>query len=104
MTGISEPPMAGDPRYDGFRIGALHAWTVVDPRDDQEGVIGVPGPDGSTIPAVASDRVRLEAFRPLAAQVADALGVPVRLRRFIPDPQATGDDGTVESVAPGVGS
>jgi hypothetical protein len=85
----------GDPEYDGFRIEALWAWTVVDPADNQEGIPGVPAPGGGVMPLVASDRVRLEELRPIAQQFADMLKSPVRLRRFVP-----GDVDPLETLNP----
>lgn len=83
MTDISEPPQAGDPRYDGFRISALWAWTTVDPTDNQEGLITISTPDG-LLPLVASDRVRIDQYRLYARMFARSLGRPVTLRRFVP--------------------
>lgn len=75
-----DPPAAGDPRFDGFRISTLWAWTVID-DDDQEGLIGTMTRAG-WMPLIASDRVRLDQYRELARQIAHDLGKPVRLRRF----------------------
>jgi hypothetical protein len=72
---------AGDPSYAGFRIKELWAYTQVDPNDDQEGVIAIHGPDGP-MPLVASDRVRVEEFEPIARDFANQLGRPVRLRYY----------------------
>lgn len=79
-----DPPQAGDPRYDGFRIEALWAWTTVDPQDDQEGIITIAGAGGAPLPLIASDRVRVDEFRLYAQVIAGQLGQPVSLRRFIP--------------------
>lgn len=75
----ADHPMAGDPSYDGFRITSVWAWTAVDPADDQEGIL--PMPNG--LPMIASDRVRLDDLRGLAGAMATALGMTVRLRRFV---------------------
>jgi hypothetical protein len=70
-------PSAGDPEYDGFRITSVWAFTLVDPRDNQEGIPAV-----GNMPLIASDRVRLDDLTPYAQSIADALGVEVKLRRF----------------------
>lgn len=80
----AEHPLAGDEVYRGFRITSLWAWTVVDPADDQEGIAAFLGADGTWVPLIASDRVRLNDLQPLADRTAQALGRPVRLRRFVP--------------------
>lgn len=71
----------GDPRYDGFRISELWAFTQVDPIDNQEGIITLSSPAGP-LPMIASDRVRMDAFKPYAQMVAKQIGRPVILRRF----------------------
>ena len=74
--------MAGDESYTGFRISEMWAVTAIDPEDDQEGIIGIPGPNGGTIPAVGSDRMRKQSFLdPLLAD-ARAAGLNVQLKRF----------------------
>lgn len=82
-------PAAGDPSYAGFRIRQLWAWTQVD-VDDQEGIIGMLGPDRTWMPLIASDQVRLDDLRPYAERVARETGRPVRLRTF-----AATDEGKV---------
>lgn len=79
---MSDPSIEpGDPRYDGFRISELWAWTQID-VDDQEGIITLDSPQGP-MPMIASDRVRLKQFRVYARMIAKATGRPVRLRRFV---------------------
>lgn len=69
-----------DPEYDGFRIDTLWAYTQVG-GDNEEGIIAYF--DGATwIPAIASDRNRLESLVPYAQAVADATGRPVKLSAF----------------------
>lgn len=67
----------GDPSYDGFRIGDIWAWTMVDPADNQEGIIGF-----RNMPLIASDRVRLDDLAAYAQMMADTLGKPATLKRF----------------------
>jgi hypothetical protein len=71
----------GDPSYDGFRISELWAWTQVDPKDNQEGIITLASPAGP-MPMIASDRVRLADLEWYAHMVANEIGREVRLRRF----------------------
>lgn len=71
-----------DPRYDGFRITTLWAWTAVDPADDQEGIVGLPQPAGGALPMIASDRVALDRLRPLAELIANVNRTTLYLRRF----------------------
>lgn len=66
--------------YAGFRISSLWAWTMIG-DDDEEGLPTMID-DGVPMPMIASDRVRLDALRPLAAELARASGRPIRLRRF----------------------
>ena len=89
-----DQPAAGDPRYDGFRIASVWAFTVVDPADDQEGLITLASPSGP-MPMIASDRVRLDRMRPVAAIVARQLGRPVTLRKFVPS-----DPDPLETINP----
>jgi hypothetical protein len=68
------------PSYDGFRIGAIHAYVSVG-EDDQEGIIGE-NIGGSWLPFIAADEHRLIQLRPIAERIAKASGRPVRLVRF----------------------
>jgi hypothetical protein len=72
----------GDPSYDGFRISELWAWTQVDSKDNQEGIITLHTKQGP-MPLIASDRVRLNDLRMYARMVAKSNGRPVTLRRFV---------------------
>lgn len=72
----------GDPRYDGFRITEIWAWTQVDPKDNQEGIITFDSPLGP-MPMIASDRVRMSQFRLYAQMVANQIGREVKLRHFV---------------------
>lgn len=71
-----------DPRYDGFRISTLWAWTVVDPTDNQEGIAAFRAADGTFMPLIGSDRVRIDDLRGYAQAAADLNGTPARLRMF----------------------
>lgn len=64
-----------------FRITSLHAWTQIGP-DDEEGIIGYLGSDGTWMPLIASDRVRLDELRRYAEAIARQTGRPVQLRSF----------------------
>lgn len=67
--------------YAGFRIESLWAFTVVG-DDDEEGIIGIRGPNNTTLPMICSDRVRLAEYRALAESYAIDLQMPVRLSKF----------------------
>jgi hypothetical protein len=63
-------------------IKSMWAYVVIDPKDGNEGVPAMQGPNGLVVPLIASDRIRREEFRPFAQSVADDLGVPVKLVEF----------------------
>lgn len=69
--------------YKGFRITSLWAFTMVGP-DDEEGIIGAYNVElGAMMPLIASDQVRLQDYRPLAQEIANAAQRPVQLRKFV---------------------
>jgi hypothetical protein len=72
---------AGDPRYDGFRITELWAWTFIDPSDDQEGIATLLHRD-NVLPLIGSDRRRIESFRGYAQRLANDLGIQITLVKF----------------------
>jgi hypothetical protein len=63
-------------------IKSIWAYVVLDPRDGNEGVPAILGPDGIVLPLIASDRIRREQYRPHAQSIADNLGVAVKLVEF----------------------
>lgn len=69
---------AGDPRYDGFRISELWLVTMVDPADDQEGLMYEAGSG----PLMATDERRLEFLRAIVSRNAAEGGPPLRIRHF----------------------
>lgn len=71
--------MAG--RDVSFRIETLTAYTQID-EGDEEGLVGFLTADGTWMPMIAADHVRLANLRDRAQLVADATGRPVRVRRF----------------------
>jgi len=64
------------------RIEEIYAFVSVDEEDGNEGVIGAPvGPVGC-MPLVAADRKRVESYMPIAQQIANLTGKPIRLIRL----------------------
>ena len=66
------------------RITELWAWTVIDPRNDVEGILGARLRSGA-MPMVASTRSVIEKLAPLAREAAAEVGAMPMLRRFVPD-------------------
>jgi hypothetical protein len=64
-----------------FRITEIWAFTSIDPKDDEEGIIGLRTPEG-WVPMVAADKTRLLQLRHKAEEVAAITGRPVHLTRF----------------------
>lgn len=54
--------------YPGFRIKQLTALIAID-EDDDEGVLTLRGPQGTPIPCIAADEVRLKDFMKIAAEL-----------------------------------
>jgi hypothetical protein len=77
MSGEFEQPKGSMPR-----IKTVWAFICVDPKDENEGIISMTR-DGVMMPLIASDRVRLDHLRPYAQMVADKLGRPVQLVKFV---------------------
>ncbi len=50
--------------------------------DGEEGIPAFTGFDGTHIPLIAADQLRVESLRPIAAQMAKELGKPLKLVRF----------------------
>ena len=63
-------------------IKEMFAFIGFDEKENAEGVPAVKGEDGSTLPMIASDRDRVDFFRPLAVKFAKDSGVKIRLVRF----------------------
>lgn len=63
-----------------FRIGYIWAWTQVD-ENDEEGILGFYS-EGTWMPLIASDRVRLDEVRAIAGAIVTATGRPAVLRKF----------------------
>lgn len=63
------------------RITELWAWTVVDPRNDVEGIVAMQEP--LVMPLVASTRTVAEQYAPYVTAIERQTGAPVRLRRFV---------------------
>lgn len=69
----------------GDLITGLWAWTCIDPRTGQEGIISIRSPgSGIEMPMVGSTRVQLDRFEPYVKAIANEMGAPCRLRRFAP--------------------
>jgi hypothetical protein len=80
----------------GTRVAELWVWTVVTAADEEQLVtIGTPtGP----VAAIAGDEIRRDEMAAVMPAVAGELGLPVRLRHFIP----ADDDGEQRVVSPPV--
>jgi hypothetical protein len=65
-------------------IQSISAFLVLDPADNNEGIIAcdLPGSRGMPMPLIGADAERIESLRPIAQQIANVKGVPVRLVRF----------------------
>jgi hypothetical protein len=63
------------------RIGAIHAFVAIG-SDDEEGIVGGMGRDGTWMPFIAADETRLRNLTPQAEVVAAATGKTIRLVRF----------------------
>jgi hypothetical protein len=90
-SGYFERPKGSMPR-----IKSIWAFLVVDPKDENEGIISMTR-DGLMMPLIASDRVRLDQLRPYAQRVADQIGRPVQLVEFVQRVELE----TIEPAAPG---
>lgn len=69
------------------KINEMYAFVVEDTGPDDEGITGCymrPGAQGSGqwMPFVGADMQRVEQLKPMAAQVARAVGKPVKVLRF----------------------
>lgn len=63
------------------RIESVYAFVSVDPEDGNEGIIAAPI-GGMTMPMIAADVERLAILKPIAAEIAVAFGVTVKLIRL----------------------
>jgi len=66
----------------GFKITELWAWVTLDDGDGDEGVIAFQSSDGTWMPLVMADKVRMDHMRPIAEEIAAICPHPVELRRF----------------------
>ena len=68
----------------GFKIETITAFIAVDPRDGDEGIIGlpVPGSAAMSMPAIAADGTRAMAIYPMVRQYCEAMGVKYRIIRM----------------------
>lgn len=62
-------------------IDEMYAFVQTDPKDQTEGVIGFHTTDG-WLPMVGADTARVEYLRPVAQEIATAMGREVRIIRF----------------------
>jgi hypothetical protein len=69
---------AGHPSYDGFRITELWIVTLVDPVDDQEGIMY----ESSTGPLMATDRRRLEFLQRIVKRNNEAGEQALQIKHF----------------------
>jgi len=65
----------------GFVIKELFAFTTVDPKDGDEGVLGFHGGEG-WMPMVGADMTRVDQLKPIADRVSKELGLSYRIKRF----------------------
>lgn len=63
------------------RIEEIWAYTQVDPRDNNEGVIALETKHGP-LPMIAADKERLDDLRPYAMEMAVRTGRPVNVTKF----------------------
>ena len=63
------------------RIESVYVFVSVDPEDGNEGVIAAPI-GGMTMPMIAADVERLALLKPIAAEIAVAFGITVKLIRL----------------------
>lgn len=64
-----------------FRIESMTLYSQIG-VDDEEGIIGFLTPEGTWMPMVCADHVRLAQLRGMAQTVADTTRRPVRVLRF----------------------
>lgn len=62
-------------------ITGVHIYTITDPATGEEGIAGIITPQGGR-PLIAVNDEILEEIRPLAQNVANMTGLPVKLVRF----------------------
>lgn len=65
----------------GYRITDIWAWTAIG-DDDEEGICGFLAPDGTMMPMIMADLVRLQELRPMAELIAKSSGRTLVLSRF----------------------
>lgn len=71
-----------DPRYDGFRINELYAFTSVEDGTDQEGIISAVTSDGKSMPLIGADLRRVESLRSGVESFVKEHNVKVKLVKF----------------------
>jgi hypothetical protein len=65
----------------GFRIGGVYAFCAVG-SDNEEGIVGFRAEDGTWMPLIGSDRVRVELLWPTALLISQMTGQSIRLLKF----------------------
>lgn len=66
---------------EGFRVTELWAFTAVDPKDGDEGVVAFIS-DIGPVPMIGADEERVRSLRPMAVQIANARGIEIKLVKF----------------------
>lgn len=65
------------------KIDAMYAFVVADSGPDDEGVPAFQAIDGTWMPMLGADLARIDSLRPLVQHMADDMGKPIYLRRFV---------------------
>lgn len=63
------------------KITEMWAWICTE-EDGGEGVPAMAGPGGMAMPMVGADAARILSLRPVALEITDDLGLPIKLVRF----------------------
>lgn len=67
--------------YKDFRISGVYAFCAVG-SDNEEGIVGFKAEDGTWMPLIGSDRVRVELLWPTALLISQMTGQSIRLLKF----------------------
>lgn len=65
-----------------YQIPAVWAYVSIDEKGSEEGVVGVPTPNGGWMPLICCDERRRDTFRAYAEAFAGKTGRAVRLLKF----------------------
>lgn len=66
-----------------LKIEKIYAFISVDLKDKNEGVVGIPNPDGKGIvPMIGADKNRVDFLRPTAKLLAERTGMKIQLCEF----------------------